>query len=109
MQMTVYYNDADRYLVDLIEQAAQRYRMSRSAVVFSIIEQHFERHNRIGEVLVDMGSLSAADVNAILQRQSETGQGQLFGELAVEAGLIDPHELDQALAVQQRASLEKAL
>lgn len=43
---------------------------------------------RIGEVLVSLGALKTDQVNAILEHQANTGK--LFGEAAIEMGLVTP-------------------
>ena len=48
MQTTIYYIEEDQYLLDLVDQVARRERKSRSAVILSIIEEHFERDKRLG-------------------------------------------------------------
>ena len=53
---------------------------------------------RIGAILVDMGSLSAADAQRILARQKERYRS--FGEIACELGLIGALDLELALSRQ---------
>ena len=55
---------------------------------------------QIGNVLLDAGVLSDADVQQVLQRQHETGE--LFGEAAVALGLASQAQLDEAIGQQQR-------
>jgi len=55
MQITVYYGEEDHCLIRLLDQEARRQRKSRSAVVLSILEEHFEREKRIGEILLERG------------------------------------------------------
>ena len=67
MQITVYYGEEDHYLIRLLDQEAKRQRKSRSAVVLSILEEHFEREKRIGEILVDLGHISRREVDQALE------------------------------------------
>ncbi|SQD93055.1 conserved protein of unknown function [Candidatus Bipolaricaulis anaerobius] len=55
MQVTLYYNEEDQYLLELVDELAERERKSRSAVIMSILEEHFERGKRLGEILVEKG------------------------------------------------------
>lgn len=57
----------------------------------------FER-KKIGEILVEMGSLAPAEMRLVLDRQPL--QGRRFGETAMAEGLIDEKTLAQALAMQ---------
>lgn len=57
----------------------------------------FER-KKIGEILVEMGSLAPAEVRLILDRQGL--HGQRFGEIAVSEGMLGEDLLAQALANQ---------
>ncbi len=73
MQATLYYRDEDDYLSDLVDREAERRRTSRSAVIMAILEKHFEREKRLGEILVDMGIISPENVRAALEHQ-QSGQ-----------------------------------
>ena len=57
----------------------------------------FERR-KIGEILVEMGSLAPAEVRLVLERQEP--RGRRFGEVAMAEGLLDGEVLAQALAKQ---------
>jgi type IV pilus assembly protein PilB len=56
----------------------------------------FERR-KLGDILVEMGSLAPAEVRLVLERLPAQGR---FGELAVAEGLIGEAALAQALALQ---------
>lgn len=102
MQTTIYYNEEDQYLMDLVDQVARRERKSRSAVILSILEEYFERGKRIGEILVDMGFLSPRDIELGLSRQEKSPDPKPLGEILVEEGLV-PHEaVERALSIQSR-------
>ncbi|MHB8709336.1 MAG: GspE/PulE/PilB domain-containing protein, partial [Desulfuromonadales bacterium] len=57
----------------------------------------FER-KKIGEILVEMGSLAPAEMRLVLDRQPLLGRR--FGEVAIAEGLINESALAQALARQ---------
>ena len=102
MQITVYYGEEDHYLIRLLDQEAKRQRKSRSAVVLSILEEHFEREKRIGEILVDLGHLSRREVDQALEvQQAEEGRRPL-GEILLERGWVDERALSRALLIQDR-------
>ena len=103
MQMTIYYNDEDRYLVDKVDELANRERKSRSAVILTILEAYFEREKKIGQILQDQGLLSPEDVDQILQSQKEQGDSRKFGELAAEKGLVSLRHVQRALSIQELA------
>ncbi len=102
MQVTLYYSDEDQYLMDLVDQKALRERKSRSSVVLSILEEHFEQGKRIGEILMDLGTLNARELEAALERQRSKDSNRQLGEILVEEGLVDASHVDRALTIQGR-------
>ena len=102
MQVTLYFSEEDRYLIDLVDEVARRERKSRSAVVLSILEQYFERDKRLGEILVDLRAISPREVERALELQTKEGDGKRIGELLVEKGLVLPEEIERALLIQGR-------
>ena len=102
MQITVYYGEEDDYLIRLLDQEARRQRKSRSAVVLSILEEHFEREKRIGEILVDLGQLTPQEVDQALEVQQAEEERRLLGEILVERGWVDERALSRALLIQDR-------
>ena len=102
MQVTIYYSEEDQYLLDLVDQEARWERKSRSAVILSILEEKFEREKKIGEILVDLGSLTAQQAEEALQLQEAEGGAQLFGEILIGKGFVDEQALERALAIQGR-------
>lgn len=101
MQVTLYYNDEDRYLLGLVDALAERERKSRSAVIMSILEEHFERGKRIGEILVDMRAVTPQDVEEALEEQ-KSGNARLLGEILVKRGAVRDQDVKRALVVQGR-------
>lgn len=103
--MTIYYNEEDRYLVDLVDEMANRDRKSRSAVILTVLEAFFERNKPIGQILLDQGLMTAEDVDQILQSQQGDGKNRKFGELATERGLVSLRHVQRALSIQELAQL----
>ena len=102
MQVTIYYSDEDQYVLDLVDQQARRERKSRSAVILSVLEEHFERNKKLGEILVDLGAVSHSDVQKSLELQKNTFTEKLLGEILVEQQGVKKEALERALAIQSR-------
>ncbi len=102
MQVTLYYNEEDKYLLDLVDKLAQQQRKSRSAVIMSILEEYFERDKRLGEILVDLGVLDHLRVQEALKEQDAVGRRRLIGEILVEKGWVSPQDVQRALLIQSR-------
>ena len=102
MQVTLYYSEEDKYLLDLVDRLAQQQRKSRSAVIMSILEEYFERDKRLGEILVDLGVVDPVRVHQALQEQEAEGRRRLIGEILVEKGWVRPHDVERALLIQSR-------
>ena len=103
MQVTMYFSDEDKYLIDLVDEKARRERKSRSAVVLSILEEYFERDKRLGEILVDLGAVSPNVVSKGLELQREQFKDKPLGEILLDHGLVDEDALGRALMIQGRA------
>ena len=103
MQMTIYYNEDDRYLVDQVDEMANRDRKSRSAVMLTILEAFFERNKPIGQILQDQGLIGSDEVEQILSLQRDEGGGRKFGELATERGYVSLSHVQRALSIQELA------
>lgn len=101
MQTTIYYKEEDEYLINKVEQKAERERKSKSAVVLSILEQHFEAEQRLGEILRDLGALSVDQLNQALQLQQEQDQDKKIGEVLVEKDYAREVDIDRALEIQR--------
>ncbi|MBS3736553.1 MAG: hypothetical protein V5A87_05240 [Candidatus Bipolaricaulota bacterium] len=101
MQTTIYYKDEDEYLIDKVEEKANRERKSKSAVILSILEEYFEAESRIGEILTDMGAVSSDKVKEALEVQEQEKDKKL-GEILVENDHVREVDLDRALQVQER-------
>lgn len=101
MQTTIYYKDEDEYLIDKVEEKANRERKSKSAVILSILEEYFEAERRIGEILSDMGAVSSDKIKDALEAQEQESDKRL-GEILVENDYVQEIDLDRALQVQER-------
>ena len=66
MQATMYLAEEDVYLLQLIDKKFQKERKSRSAVVFSIIEEYFKKGHRLGEILIEFGVLLGKNLVGVL-------------------------------------------
>lgn len=102
VQVTLYYNEEDRYLLELVDKLALQQRKSRSAVIMSILEEYFERDKRLGEILVDLGVLDHARVTQALAEQAAEVQRRPIGEILVEKGWVRPQDVERALIIQSR-------
>lgn len=101
MQTTIYYKDEDEYLIDKVEEKANRERKSKSAVILSILEEYFEAERRVGEILNDMGAVSTDEIKDALEAQ-EQEKDKRIGEILVENDYVREVDLDRALQVQQQ-------
>lgn len=100
MQATIYYREEDQYLIDKLEEKANRERKSKSACVLSILEEYFEAGKRIGEILIDIGALERDKLEEGLERQKKEKDGKKIGEILVEEGYVREIDLDRALDIQ---------
>lgn len=56
-------------------------------------------HRRIGQILVDLGFLTEAQLEMLLEEQQQH-KGELLGQIAMRMGLVNEDQLAQALAEQ---------
>lgn len=103
MQITVYYTDQDEYLIQQIEELASRKRMSRSAVILSVIEQYFEAEKKLGQILIDMDTLTPQQLHEALETQKEQEEPQKLGELLITESEVPKEQINRALEVQKAA------
>jgi hypothetical protein len=102
MQTTIYYSEEDAYLMEQVDAKGRRERRSRSAVLLSVLEEHFEREKRLGEILVDLGALSHFDLAKGLDLQKGQFAEKLLGDVLLEQELVDKEAVDRALIIQGR-------
>ena len=99
MQTTIYYREEDDFLIEKVEEKANRERKSKSAVILSILEEYFEAERRVGEILEDMGAVSPEEIDEALEEQEESSDKKI-GEIMVENDYVREVDLDRALQVQ---------
>lgn len=104
MQSTIYYRDEDGYIIEKIEEKANKERKSKSAVVLSILEEHFESRRRIGEILQDIGVLEERQLNSALDVQKTEENEKKLGQITVEEDYVSEVDLDRALTIQERVN-----
>jgi hypothetical protein len=103
VQVTIYFGEADEYLVRLVDLKSSRERKSRSAVIISLLEEHFESGRKLGEILIDLGILSEENLNHALELQRTDGfRGKLFGEVLQAELEVTAAEIGRALEIQSR-------
>ena len=100
MQMSIHYREEDQYLVDKVEELAGRKRMSKSALILSILEEYFEAEKRLGQILRDMDAVQKDQLQQALQVQRENANNKKIGEIMLENNYVDEEELHRALQVQ---------
>lgn len=100
MQLSVHYREEDKYLIDQLEKRADRKRMSKSAMLLNILEEHFEAEKRVGQILKDMRAVDEEQVQQALARQRETEEDKRIGRIMVEKGYVEEDQLNRALEVQ---------
>jgi len=102
MQLTIYLSDQDKQLLERLDIKAESERKSRSQMILTIVEQYFAGHERVGQILIDMGKITPDAVNEALKIQQRKGEHRLLGEILKDEGHIDERELRRALAIQRR-------
>ncbi len=102
MQTTIYYSEADEYLVKQVDTKGRRERKSRSAVILSVLEEYFEGEKRLGEILIDLGAVSHTNLSKALELQKSKFTEKLLGEILLEAELVDQAAVERALIIQGR-------
>lgn len=101
MQMTIYYDNEDAYLVERAKQEAELSRQSLSAVILTALENYFLKEQRLGQVLIGMGRLKQADLDTALGEQRKRPHTPL-GEILLALEMITPADLKRALAIQRK-------
>lgn len=103
MQSTIYYRKDDEYLIEKLEEKADRERKSKSACLLSILEEYFEAEKRVGEILTDMGILNNEELRRCLEKQKKSRDGKRIGEILVKENYVKEIDLDRALEVQRQS------
>ena len=108
MQTTIYFNNDDAYLISQLDAKGRRERKSRSAVLLSILEDYFESDKRLGDILLDIGVLSRADLSKGLELQKTAFTHKLLGDILLEEEYVTPEAVERALMIQDRQREEAA-
>ena len=103
VQTTIYYNEGDTYLMKQVDAKGRRERKSRSAVILSILEEHFEKEKKLGEILVDLGVITHADLARGLELQKTKFTDKLLGDILLEERMVAPEAVERALIIQGRS------
>lgn len=72
-------------------------------------ETGIEPRRKLGEILVEQGSVSAEDVNAALKRQSTDPDHPKLGSVLVEEGKVAPKEIVNALRAQNSVQIKETV
>ena len=102
MQTTIYYSDEDAYLLKQADAKGRRERKSRSAVILSVLEQYFEAEKKLGEILIDLGVVTHADLAKGLELQQTRFTDKLLGDILLEEEIVTPEAVERALLIQGR-------
>jgi len=102
MQTTIYYSDEDAYLLRQADAKGRRERKSRSAVILSVLEQYFEAEKKLGEILIDLGVVTHADLAKGLELQQTRFTDKLLGDILLEEEYVTPEAVERALLIQGR-------
>ncbi|MBS3792553.1 hypothetical protein KGY77_07930 [Candidatus Bipolaricaulota bacterium] len=100
MQVSIYYQEKDQYLLDKAAEMARRDRRSKSATILSILEEYFEAGKKVGRILKDMKAISTNQLQEALATQREEGQKRKIGEIMLAKGYVQEGQLIRALEVQ---------
>ena len=74
--------------------------LARPGDVEALIERYYPQRGRLGEQMVQQGSLSRAQLREALQVQARGGKVKPLGEVIVELGFARAEEIDAALQKQ---------
>lgn len=75
--------------------------LARSRDVDQLIETLYPQRGRLGEQLVQQGTLSREQLREALQTQMRDGKVKPLGEVIMDMGFADSEEIDSALQKQQ--------
>jgi len=101
VQTTIYYTEQDEYLFEKVNKKADRERRSKSSVILSILERHFEAEKNIGEILQDFGALTPEQLEEALSVQQNDNSDKKLGQILKSKGYVKQDELERALKIQK--------
>ncbi|WP_291424294.1 type II/IV secretion system protein [Deinococcus sp.] len=74
--------------------------LARPREVERLIEEYYPQRGRLGEALVQQGTLSRTQLREALQVQAREGKVKPLGEVILNLGFASPEEVDSALQKQ---------
>lgn len=102
MNVTMHVGEQDAYLLELIDSKSHRERKSRSSVMLSIFEEYFEKGKCVGEILLDLGVITHAELSQAVATQRRTFPEKLLGEILISEQGVDHQDVQRALNIQRR-------
>ena len=102
MMISIYYRKWDDWLLKKVDKICARERRSRSAVILSLLEQHFERQKKIGEILEDMELISLEQRQEALELQKEEKKQKKLGQILKEQGIVTEKQIQRVVGLQRK-------
>ena len=102
MQLSIYYKEEDQDLIGDIEKEAKAQRKSKASFVLSLVQDHFEKKKRLGEILRSISTLSNDQLNKALEIQQKEKKRRLLGEILLDEGFVEEKTLRKSLALQKK-------
>jgi len=100
MQTTIYYRERDEYLLNKVEEKANRERKSKSAVILSILEEYFLRGENVVTILKEIGELKSEKA----EKLKDKSLSELKEELVLN-GEVDRSIFNYAKELSEKESL----
>jgi len=101
MQLSLYYKQEDKDLIEQIGKAAKTQRKSKASFVLFILQDYFEKKRRLGEILRSISDLSNDQLNKALEIQQKEKKRRLLGEILLDEGFVEEKTLRESLALQE--------
>lgn len=102
MQLSIYYKEEDKDLIGDIEKEAKAQRKSKASFVLSLVQDHFEKKKRLGEILRSISTLSNDELNKALEIQQKEKKRRLLGEILLDEGFVEEKILRESLVLQKK-------
>ena len=107
MQLSIYYEKDDKYLIELVDRLSNSKRMSKSAAILTILEEYFEADKRVGQILKDMTAINKEQLNRALDEQKQENGDKKLGEIMIENNFIEEEKLERALQIQKERQIKR--
>ena len=101
MQLSLYYKQEDKDLIEYVGKAAKTQRKSKASFVLSVLQDYFEKKRRLGEILRSISGLSNDQLNKALEIQQKEKKRRLLGEILLDEGFIEEKTLTESLTLQK--------